>query len=257
MSVLNKLLDGLRARRAEQAEAASTSYEQLVRRLAADKASRSDTAEVVDGLLATAAKAPEDLERDVRAVALFNRRLTAAPIKADLQELDADAKALRAEAHAMVAEARHAAARAERAAVQADGRDALEQSEKIMRLAPTALRDAYRAEREAMHNAAARVQDAEALRIGWRRGDARAYLGPERLEAPSDAALAALVRDFDEAKAEVERAWSAVLEAAKAAPLAAVVAGSLEAIEAQPARDVAPFAVLSDVRYLAPAGVTS
>lgn len=158
----------------------------------------------------------------MRALALLARRLVESKglMSVEAAEIDGDSLVVRAEATRHVAVARYEAALSKRGAVLTAARAAEQEAEALLRLVSPELRAAWGDALSQWRSAASNVQDAESLAIGY---DRRAITG--RIAPPTtDAVARELRKDVETAQAKAAAAWQAVLEAAAAAPLAAVLA---------------------------------
>lgn len=216
MSLVSKLMDGLRARRQEQEQAASQTYTELVQRLAADKLAKSDTPEVVSALLAAAGRTDEDLVADVAAVQAHHGRRQRARRALSLEQAAGDAgeamsRAVAEEKAAMVRlrEAKLAAgARVSEAdAAAAHVRDELE---RVLALVPDALRGRFEEARRAWLEADGSLRAARAEAESRR--NPIVTLNTVREDLPCDAEeLARLEKAVTEARTAADAALAAVL----------------------------------------------
>lgn len=202
MSVLEKILAGVRQRRSEEEAQASTSYAELVRRLAAERPERADTAEVVDDLLARSGLGPDDLAADVRAVAAHHAmrqrcRAAAAAREARTEAIAAEraaARRVREETQRLAAEHK-AADQAERAAYMRVA--ALDEDlERVMAAASAELVAGYMTAARPWREAITKLEE-----LHSRSGE----------EAPPAAAVDELAREVAARRAAVDKALTALL----------------------------------------------
>jgi hypothetical protein len=197
MSVLEKILGGIRAKREAATNQASESYGELVQRLALGKAHPADTVEHVDMLLARAHLGPDDLAADVeRAQAHYRlRQRCRAAASAHAESREATDRWTAATAHERE-EARRLRAASEAAyratlAADARARELKSDLERVLAVAQPDLASGYR-EADAAWRAAL-----EAFDRAKQDGDTEGMAAREREAATArsavDKALAALL----------------------------------------------------------------
>lgn len=175
MSFIESLMSRIAARRAQEAQAGSTSYRQLVDRLAADQPSPGDAPEHVDDLLRAVGRSPDDLARDVARVqehrALRQRARAALDLRAEHGQA---VEAHQAAAHK--ADEEHRRARERITGMQSDAVRLHRQVEQVeadlaraLAAVPSELADAFEEAAAAWRSAAGDLARARAEAGGYRK----------------------------------------------------------------------------------------